>query len=59
MAEFCLDCFNKLNNTNHKPYEYVLSKELDLCEGCGKLTHVIVTKRNFCFRKFMFSNRKK
>ncbi len=45
MSEFCLDCWNKINRTNHPARKYIISKELDLCEECGKLTHVIVTVR--------------
>ena len=36
MAEFCLDCWNRLNETDALPGKYILSKELDLCEGCGE-----------------------
>ena len=45
MAEFCLDCFNKMNGTNHSERKYILSKDLDLCEGCASLKHVIVAER--------------
>ena len=45
MAEFCLQCWNRINQTNDPPDKYILSKELDLCEGCGKWTNVIVTTR--------------
>lgn len=46
MAEFCLECWNTLHNTKHTEDEFVLSKELDLCEGCGELRHVIVKERS-------------
>lgn len=36
MAEFCLDCLNKINETNYKRYQVKLFKGLDLCEECGK-----------------------
>jgi hypothetical protein len=39
MAEFCLDCYNKLHKTNLKKKDVALSK--DLCEGCGKVTKTI------------------
>ena len=45
MAEFCLDCWNKLNKTQFTEKEYVLSKELDLCEECGQWKQVIVRVR--------------
>lgn len=47
MAEFCLDCWNKLNKTQCTEKEYVLSKGPDLCEECGQWKPVIVRKRRF------------
>lgn len=37
MAEFCLECWNRLNNLNLTEKDVVLSKNLDLCEGCEDL----------------------
>ena len=39
MAEYCLDCWNKLNGSddNEKRYDY------DLCEGCGEWKPVITS----------------
>lgn len=45
MAEICLDCWNKMNETNDSPCRYVLSREKDLCEGCGEYKRVIVVER--------------
>ncbi len=45
MAEFCLDCWNKLNATAHSPRRYILSQELDFCEECQTFQHVIVAER--------------
>ena len=45
MAEFCLDCWNKLSKRNFTEKEYVLSKELDLCEECGQWKPVIIRVR--------------
>ncbi len=45
MAEFCLDCLNKINETQDSKRKYVLSKELDLCEGCGELKPLIIMER--------------
>ncbi len=45
MAEFCLDCWNRINNTNDPPEKYIFSDELDLCEGCAEWKRVIVTER--------------
>jgi len=42
MAEFCLDCWNKLNHTFLEEKDVTLSEELDLCEGCVQIKQVIV-----------------
>ncbi|MGM9605121.1 MAG: hypothetical protein ACI3XG_08640 [Faecousia sp.] len=42
MAEFCLDCWNKINGVNDPPGKYVLSRELDICEECGEWKPVII-----------------
>ncbi|MBR3576619.1 MAG: hypothetical protein IKL42_04350 [Clostridia bacterium] len=55
MAEFCLDCWNKINETNDPAIKYIISKDLDLCEGCGPFKHVIVVERSFYwYRKLRF-----
>lgn len=45
MSEFCLDCWNKLNETHDSKYRYVLSWDKDLCEECMEYKRVIVTER--------------
>ncbi len=45
MAEFCLDCWNKINKSKDDEKKYILSKDLDLCEGCGEWKHVVIRKR--------------
>lgn len=45
MAEFCLKCWNEMNETKDDESKFVLSKELDFCEGCGEWKHVIVRER--------------
>ncbi len=42
MAEYCLKCYNKLNNTDLSKRDVILSGDLDLCEGCGAWTYVVV-----------------
>ena len=42
MAEFCLDCWNKLNHIHLTEEDVTISEELDLCEGCGKMMPTIV-----------------
>jgi len=46
VAEFCLECWNKLNDDNLTKKDVVISKGLDLCEGCGKFKQVII-----CYKK--------
>lgn len=45
MAEFCLDCWNKINGTKDSRWRYVLSWEKDYCEECGKRKRVIIVER--------------
>ena len=45
MAEFCLDCWNKINETKDSKWRYVISWNKDLCEECGQLKRVIVVER--------------
>ncbi len=42
MAEFCVDCWNELNGSNNTEKDFILSENLDLCEGCGELKNVII-----------------
>ena len=53
MAEFCLDCWNKLNNTNDSEKIYKLSKDKELCEGCGEVKNIIImTQKAYYLRKY-------
>ena len=45
MAEFCLECWKKVNKTHDSKGRYVLSWKKDLCEECGKYKRVIVKER--------------
>ena len=53
MAEFCLDCWNKMNGTRHSKRKYVLSKDLDFCEGCGEFKHVVIMGLLFMLSIFL------
>ena len=56
MAEFCLTCWQKINNIHLSEKDVVLSKELDLCEECGKMKTVIVRyKKGFPFTRRIFN----
>ena len=39
MAEFCLDCYNRLYEKNYREDQVEL--ELGLCEGCGEWKTVV------------------
>lgn len=39
MAEICEDCYRRIYGEKDK---LVMSEELDLCEECGKIKHVVV-----------------
>lgn len=46
MAEYCLYCWNKINDTQLTTQDVIIRKDLDLCEGCGKIKYTVV-----CYRK--------
>ena len=45
MAEFCLDCWNKINETHDCKWRYTFSWGKDLCEERGQYKRVIVVER--------------
>lgn len=59
MAEFCLDCWNKLNGGDLTERDVVLSREYDLCEGCGELCRVVEGERTFKLLYDLTHRRKK
>ncbi len=42
MAEFCLECWNRINETNDTEDQYIISDGLELCEGCADMKRVII-----------------
>lgn len=42
MSEIYLECCNEIMGTNDPPEKYVLSKDLDICEECGEMKHIII-----------------
>ena len=42
MAEFCLKCWNELNNTQLDGRSVQLSEYADFCEGCTEFKNVVV-----------------
>ena len=49
MAEFCYECWNKINETHEPKWKYVLSWGKDLCEECGEYKRVIVAERSWVY----------
>ena len=45
MAEFCLDCWNKINGTNYSKSKFIMSKGLDFCEECEELKRIVIVER--------------
>ena len=45
MAEFCLECLNRMNDTALDERDVMVSKELNFCEGCGQVKHVVIWRR--------------
>ena len=46
MAEFCLDCWNKLNGTDYTKWDVKLSWGRDFCAECGEYKRVVVVMRD-------------
>ena len=46
MAEYCKDCFKKLN-PQVDVHRIVMSREMELCEGCGQLRPCVVRLRKY------------
>ena len=63
MAEFCVDCWNEINNTNDPCERFILTGHLELCEGCGQQKRTIAAIRKaWRLRRWfmqMVGNRKK
>ncbi len=58
MAEFCKECFLKLNPELSED-DLVMIKEAELCEGCGKIVDETVLKiKDSGMRKLEKSKRK-
>ena len=45
MAEFCLECFKKINGPEYAKHKYVLTKELNFCEECGEIKRTVFMER--------------
>ncbi len=57
MAEFCYPCFKKIFNVNLPPEDVIMSHDLDFCEECLEMKHlVVVVRKAGVLRKFLFKN---
>lgn len=54
MAEFCVDCWNEMNESNYSADSFILSEYLDLCEGCGEYKNVIIKIRRIDRKEWLF-----
>ncbi len=58
MAEFCLDCWNKLTGTQYRPQYCILSEEPELCVGCGEWKPVLIRfRRRYLLAEWFHSNK--
>lgn len=53
VAKFCLDCWKEISGAEATENQYIVSEELELCEGCGEWKHIIVSERSF-FERILF-----
>ncbi len=44
MAEFCLNCLNRMNSTHLSEEDVILLD--DFCEGCGRIVPCVVRYRS-------------
>ena len=55
MAEFCPVCWNALNGFDEPEEAYVLSWDLELCEGCGEWKRVVVARRKRYLLRYLIN----
>ncbi len=54
MAEFCVQCYNRINQKKTHPCDYILSFYPELCEGCGEYKRVIILRTPYWNNRFLF-----
>ncbi len=50
MAEFCFECWNKINGTNDPKSKYIISKDVYFCEHCCQWKRVIVEPKKYYYK---------
>ncbi len=53
MAEFCLECWNKMHHKKCGKWDVKLSWGIDFCEGCGKWKRVVLEEREYRDNRFV------
>lgn len=53
MADFCFDCYRKLEHFRGPAWLLVFSEDCELCEGCGKYKQVVITHRIYRYLRFL------
>ncbi len=56
MAEFCVKCYNRINEEKTHCSDYILSFYPELCEGCGEYKRVIISRKPYWDNRFLFFN---
>ncbi len=51
MAEFCEECMKKYLEIPNARVKYILSDNAELCEGCGQMRRIVVTRRESRWRR--------
>ena len=51
MAEFCLDCLNRMDDSSDPPEEYVRSRKLERCDACGEMKKIVICGRSGLLRR--------
>lgn len=52
-AEICYSCWNRIKGKYDPPKKYKMSRDIELCEECGRWTQVIISERkSYDFHKF-------
>ncbi len=55
MSSICFDCLNKSCNGKLKAKDYIVSRDYDLCEDCGKMKSVVIAeKKAYYLHKLQF-----
>lgn len=59
MAEFCMECLNKISETNFKEKDFILSENLEFCEECCKFRHIVIVSKKARYSSYLFKFFKK